>query len=252
MVAVGLAAVSTLDAATGILYVFVATRLAARHVEGPARRAWTAFQVWWIAIAALSLIDGARGLAAALGAAEPWWPAILASHYAYIALLALSLAALLYYLIYLFTGSERWFVPVALFYGAYLATALAYAAMHQPVGVQAYELYSTIEYAIPASDGFAIVFFVLLFLPQIGCAAGYAALSRRVPDAAARLRVRIVAWSLIAWLGLNLVGDVAGWFGESSWQIGRRVVGLVAVLAILVAYDPPRWVQRRTALEPLA
>jgi hypothetical protein len=86
-------------------------------------------------------------------------------------------------------------------------------------------------------------------VPQLAGAVAYAALWRRVEDATQRYRVLLVSLSLAAWFAGALVAALSD--PDSPVILARPLLGLVAAGAVVAAYAPPAWVQRRFGVHPL-
>jgi hypothetical protein len=57
--------------------------------------------------------------------------------------------------------------------------------------------------------------------------------------------VLLVSWSIIIWFVSAFLASLAGLGQQDWWQITSRLIGLIAALAILFAYQPPVWVKNR-------
>lgn len=238
----GLAA--TVDAAITVLLLFVGWTVSTRAASPAGRRALRAFGVWWFGLA---VTVAANAIKEAVVAADLDAATFLnAFQYAYVLALCAAVWGLLYYLVYLFTGHERAYWPLATFYALYATTALWVIASMTPAGVTEGKWFVQWAYANPTPGGpILIVLTLLLLLPQIGAAVVYLRAASGTPDRMARFRVRVVAWSLILWLGIQLLAPFLMLGRFEWWQAGGRLVGLAAALAILVAYRPPLALARR-------
>lgn len=222
------------DLTAAALFAYVGQRVARRHVSFDAYAANLAWGTWWTAIALLWTFDGLRGLAVVVGAADRLLPVFIALHYVGIAILCLALWGLLTYITFLRTGRHTG-VLFGLLYGAGLAAALTAAALAQPDHLRAVNWMTFIEYAHPLAVPIEAAFFLLLLAPQIVGAAAYLLLARRA-EGAARHRILLVGGALLAWVGINLVADLARWTDADAWQLSRRLLGIVASATIMQAY----------------
>lgn len=234
------------DLAVAGVFAYVGMRLGRRHVSAEAQAASMGFMAWWLSISAIWALDAARTGAVAMGI-EPGGLAartLVSLHYATIALLCVGLTGLLAYLAFLYTG--RAFVkPIAGFYLSYFAIAAFAVSGARPDAILVGGWGTHVVYAEPLARGEEALFFLFLLVPQLVAAAAYLRLAGHVKTATQRYRIAVVAVTLIVWIGGNLVGDVARWTYVDAWEISRRVLGLVAALAIFAAYQPPASIARR-------
>lgn len=247
-----LAAAALVDAAIVVIFLHVAWLVARRPSSARSRRATLAFSVWWAGIGVTILANAAKEAVAAAGVHDvPAVVAVLdAFQFAYVAALVAAVGGLVAYLTYLFTGSRRSFGPIAAFYVAYGIAALWLVARMRPDGVAPGKWFVQWSYAEPQAGGSLLLLMVLLLLlPQIGAAAAYLSLRRRVADGAVRYRAGLVGWSLLLWQGIQLAAPFLQLGRFEWWQAGGRLVGLAAAVVVLLAYRPPRSVRRRIAFE---
>src|SRR5688500_8466223 len=109
------AALSILSAS---IYFYVGRVLSRRHVASPdARLAWKLFVAWWYALATSTLIGAVLSLLGAFSIAG--LPLFITFTQVNLLALCIGLCGLMYYLLYLFTGSRRLLLPLTLFYIAY-------------------------------------------------------------------------------------------------------------------------------------
>lgn len=227
-----------LSLATAVLYVHVGRIMLQRDVEAPSRRALQLFAVWWFALAGLSLMGAAELGLLVLGvfAIEVYIALIFVS----LLLLVLSLWGLLYYLLYLHTGSERLLVPLTIFYAG-LYAAFAYVAMWlQPIDVELRHLRVKIVYANTLDPLATALVLGSMLGPVTLAALLYGSLLFRLTDRLHRFRVALVSGSFFLWFGLvPLIGTLAQLNHAPWWPMMGRVMGLVVPGLILIAYRPP-------------
>lgn len=225
------------------IYVYIGRTLARRPVEGEARRASLLFAGWWHALAVLTVIgSGTRALAAAGLLTFPLYEAAI---YVTLVPLCFALFALLYYLVYLFTGRSTFLVPLAVIYSAFYVFLVGYVASLQPIGFIAGDWTLKLEYANPPEGGVHSTLILALVVPHIVGALAYMRLIFTLKDRTARYRVALVSGSILAWFGSSLLAselDLGDWYW---WPLASRAIALVAALTILAAYRPPVWLQRR-------
>lgn len=242
----------------GGLYAFVGSRVARRHVPEDGRLAHRMFTLWWFALAANSLLGA---LTIGLYLADALHPTyhLAATQLGLLAVIT-ALLGLLHYMVHIYTGSTRWFRPILVFYALFYLAILAFVASswQPPTGftddgwrVQALPQQETDPSPV------AVVLLLLLLGPQIAAAVAFLRLAPRLDDPTPRYRVKMVGGAILVWFGVSLAGSLTGMLtdldpaGDDAWQVLSRAVGLGAVLAILAAYRPPRWVQRRYGVRPV-
>ncbi len=248
-------ATTTLYTAAGVaavittVYAYVGLRISQRRVSRESRSASRAFTAWWLGLSANTALGGFQALLAATGITD-LGPHITITLVTFL-ILSLALWGLLYYLVYLYTGSSRWMVPLALFYLVYYLTIVWYLWQLGPQGVEVSGWTVSLSYAQEPTGPLATVLLVLLVGPQILAALGYFSLLFRVQDRTQRYRVLLVSVAILVWFGSSLIASFAGAGGSDLWQVASRAIGLSAALTILAAYFPPRWVQERFGIRRL-
>lgn len=240
-----LAAVSTAMVASA--YLWVGVRLwRGRRVSDGADRALRFFSVWWIAIA-LNQIGGAVLYgAAAMGTTSLEWQ--LTYTLAQRLLLSIALVGLMYYFVYLLTGRSRIPLLVA-FYSFFLAYQVYTIMRGRPEGVAVTAWRTDLDYAVASPPVLSLVTFLWLVVPPVLGAAGLFHLHRSVPDRARKARILTVSIGLAVWWTVAVAAGHPRAFDVDGLQVLNRVVGVVVAFAILLAYEPTRWLQRRLRLD---
>lgn len=226
-------------------FVLVAWTLSRRKVTAGGKLPALAFVVWWSSLAAYMGIQAALQLSGALG--EPPLGVFLAARVVTIPVLCASVWGLALHVLYLYTGSRRLAVPLAIFYG--VVGVAFYVASFQPmptgvaVGPWLVELEGTgqgpLYRAVYAAVG----------LPPIVGSLAYLTLARRAPLPSHRFRIVLVSVAILAWVGSGLAARL----GQSDVAkfVTLSVFGLGAAAAVLLAYRPPpplaAWLARRDA-----
>jgi len=229
------------------IYAYVGWRLRQRVIaSADGRLAWTLLRVWWFGLAGTTLSTALLSLLGAVGVTS--LPVFIGLTYLNLLLICVALWGLLYYLVYLFTGSRRWLWPLSLFYIAYAAMLLYYITASGPIRVQAGRWSTTIVYQATPTGPVVIFILALLVFPQIIGALAYFTLYFRVKEARQKYRILLVSWSIILWFGSAFAASAAGLAQYDWWQIVSRVIGLGAAFAILIAYLPPAWLKQRLGL----
>lgn len=226
-----LSAVTYLVAAAS--FAGVARALLLRPRTGIPRDVTLAFPTWWACLAVYMALHGSLTLAAGLGwASVPVW---LASRYVAIPALCFGSAALTYHVAYIYTGSRAMRAPLAAFYAAVCAiffyvTFVGDAVLN--VGPWLAEVRS--DFPHPGLQRFV---FVGVGLPPIVGSVMLLYSSRRVADALDRRRIRLVASSILLWVGSGLVARLSG-DGLYAF-VTLTLFGLASALAVHVAYRTP-------------
>ena len=233
------------------IYGFVAARLSRRTISKPeVRFAWRSFGLWWYCLAATTLVSGILRLLGAFNLAS--LPLFVALTHVNILLICIALWGLLYYLVYLFTGSRQFLIPLTSFYIIYYVLLVYIITVSGPTDVEIGRWTTRLIYTHPVMDPFFTVLLVLLVFPQILAALAYFTLFFRLREAAQRYRILLVSWCIILWVGSAFVASAAGLSREDWWQIVSRLIGLGAALGILFAYFPPGIIRRRFGIASIS
>lgn len=235
---------------SAVIYFYVGRVLSRRRVANPdARLAWTLFVVWWYALASSTLIGAILSLLGAFNIAG--LPLFVTLTQVNLLTICIALFGLMYYLIYLFTGSQRLLIPLILFYIAYYILVIYYVQVSMPVGVSIGRWNATLEYGQPAGGSLFLVVLVLLIFPQVIGSLAYFTLYFRVKTATQKYRILLVSWSILIWFLSAFLASIAGLGQQDWWQVTSRLIGLSASLAILLAYDPLPWIRRRLGVSSI-
>jgi hypothetical protein len=226
------------------IYIYVGRVLNRRRAaSADARLAWTLFVVWWYALAATTLSGAILSLLGGLGFVS----LPLFTTFTLVNLLAICVAlyGLLFYLLYLFTGNRILLGPLTVFYIVYYIFLVYYVQASAPVGVIVNRWSATLEYQNQIRGPLFLIALFLLVFPQIFGSLAYFTLYFRVRTVTQKYRVLLVSWSIIIWFLSAFLASLAGLGQQDWWQITSRLIGLIAALAILFAYQPPAWVKNR-------
>ena len=226
------------------IYMYVGWRLSKRVISSSrAQLAWGSFTVWWYGLAAITLIGAFLSLFGAVGITS--LPLFVTANYINLLIICLALCALLYYLIYLFTGNSRSLILLAIFYLIYYILLVYYITASTPIGVKVGRWNTTLDYHSQLTGPFFAIILILLFLPPIIGGLAYFTLYFRVSDITQKYRILLVSWSIIIWFFSILIAQVGGLAEQDWWQLVTRFIGLAAASTILIAYLPPRWLKQR-------
>lgn len=233
---------------TALCYLGVAAFIGRRAEDVAQRGALRAFALWWGALGAFTLVGVTRDLAASVDALS--LPLLLTTTYVGVTTLTMALWGLFYYLAYIFVGRRRLLVPSLAFYVLFHVLLVYLTALLQPTGTLARTWDVQVIYAGSVSPALGLAVLGLLFMPILVAVLGYASLLFRLDRAEQRIRVALVSTALFTWFGgtfaLTLVG-LGEWAGLAS-----RILGLVSVILVLLAYGPSERVGRRPTGGPLA
>jgi hypothetical protein len=238
-----LAASAGLAFVAAAVYVVIGMRLGRRKVGAEFQLAATMFAVWWFGLAASTALSGIQSALAAVGAAT--LPLVLTLTHLGLAAVCAALWGLLFYLVFIFTGKRGALLPLAGLYVVAYALLVYQIVANAPVGVELRRWGVALDYAVPQGGPVFAAAVVLLILPPIVGALAYFALFFRVRDATVRYRTAVVSWSIIVWFGTALLVTLSDVRNNDLWQLGSRLLGLVAAVAIYAAYEPPAFVRRR-------
>lgn len=224
-------------------YTYVGVRLVRRDgPTGDTRLALLLFAGWWWATAANQALGGLTYAAAAFGHAD----FALQLTYAMVSrlLLAGSLFGLMAYMVYLFTGRMRLGLLGA-FYAAFYLLLLASVVTARPDGLEYARWRIDVHYAVTPPAPLLLLQFAALVLPPVAAALSYFRLCFRVDRPEQRFRIVLVSWTVIVWWIVAVLAGQRTSFDNDALQALNRIVGLLAGVAVLLAYDPPAWLQRR-------
>lgn len=223
---------------------WIGARLLRRVPEGTAGRAWRRFAVWWLALAADTLVNGVTWALGALGLASPLVTAVLT--YAALVCVALMLWGLTSYVLYLFTGREGALRAASVLYAVAFLGGLAFIVSLGPDSVRQTPWGGEIAYRNPPSPAGALLFALAFLLPPFACALGYASLAFRLKDPTRRWRAGFVAGSILLWFGSSLA--LGGVKGDLAHAVGV-LVGVAGIFGLVAAYSPPGWVRRAVRVQ---
>lgn len=236
--------------ASSLLFLHIGNVLRRRKVSADAVLANRMFVLWWMSLGGLGLVGVAQNLAYLAG----WLPIWLyqAAVSGILVILFLALWGLQFYLVYLYTGSRRSFAPLGVFYGLlYFATMalVAYIGRPETITDNGWSLQTepTIEFSMAFNLGFSL----FIIGPQLFAAIAYAQLYRKTEDATQRYRIAMVTGSIGVWFGSGFVATLLSISDQTAWLVTSRLISVLAALAILFAYRPPKVLRKRYGLEAI-
>lgn len=236
--------------AAGVYYYVGHSLRKRRVISSEARLAWILFVVWWYALAASTFTGGLLSLLGAVGVTS--LPLFLTVTQLNLLAICLALFGLLYYLLYLFTGSRKWLAPLILFYVVYYGLLVYYLSWSVPVGVSIGRWGTSLVFQKQQISPLVSLVLFLLVIPQIIGSLAYFSLFFRVKEATQKYRVALVSMSILVWFLSALLGSLAGLSKFDWWQIASRLIGLAATLTILLAYKPLPWLKQRLGVLSIA
>lgn len=232
--------------ATAAVFAYVGWIFSRRPASRDARRARDAFSMWWYGLAIVTAIGGARSALGAAGIED------LGLHLAlsYTSLLPLTAAlfGLLYYLLFIHTGRQAYYAPLAVGYAGLFLVFVWLITWQDPQRVVLNEWNVTMENARTLSSTATAVLLVVLLGPVLAAAALYGSLAFRSDAPIVRYRVGMTSGAFLLWFGSSAVAAMTGLTSLPYWPLASRAIGLIATLLVLAAYRPPKFV--RAKLEP--
>lgn len=238
---------------TAVLYLYIGFVLRHRQVSQEARMARDLFGAWWVLLGVTGLL-GVVQIVLYTADMLPVWLYMTFSQLA-LFLVFVALWALQCYLVYLYRGSRRAFVPLAWFYLALYV--LVIGLLHWQQATHPYQFITDNGWTLrpePRLDlgrGVGIVAILVLVGPQLVAAIAYARLYSRARDRTQRYRIALLTGAIIGWFGTSVVATAADASEGVAWQFTSRLIGLLAGLIILAAYKPPAFLKRRLGVRSL-
>lgn len=231
---------------TALLYAYVAALVRRRRTSPEAHRANTAFALWWASFGLLEFLAGAYTLPASFGYRDVAMVTALLN--ILVILIALAIGALVYYLVYLYTGSERALPGIVVAYTLLGLLLLYLVAWMDPVGYKS-EADTQIQYRNQLQGAPAIALSLAVSLPVIVAALGYGSIFFRTREREQRFRVALVAGSFLVWFGWSAVSGLLQ-LGQrypgsfALWSL-NAAISIAAPLLVILSFRPPRWIRSR-------
>lgn len=242
-----------------LLYIFIGHRTGQRRVATEARGAQRAWQFWWYGLAAFTLL----GVVVA-----PWVrsresvPLMLAYMVPLVVVLTGAVASLLYYLLYLYTGRRavrHWAVAYFLLVSVFLSLLVSGALSPEDYPRFERDAEGDVAFQSGPSDGtygtLVFVALMLLVVPLTAGALAYVMLLFRLEGRTERYRIAMVGGGLLFWFGSTFLSRVVGRALPAGlpdwWPVASRVISVLAAFLVVLAYYPPRPLQRRFGLRSL-
>lgn len=230
--------------AAAVIYFFVGRGLRERQLKDEdAQRAWRYFVVWWTGLAFSTLISTLMNFLGFLNVMDLAIFVSLSHLNSFV--ISLSVAGLVYYLLYLFTGNSKLFNPTIALYALFYALTIYFVQSNNPIGVEVTPWNTTLIYEHGPEGPFFFVLLVFLIFPTLFGSLFYLSLFFRIRDRSQRFRILIVSLSIIIWFGSSFLVSAAGPAENNVWPIISRLMGIAAATAIYFAYFPPGWLAEK-------
>ena len=198
--------------------------------------------MFWYALGSTTCVGGVLNLIGGLGVTS--LPLFLTFTQVNLLAICIALYGLMYYLLYLFTGNHKLFMPVTFFYIAYYIMLMYYINVNEPMGVAVNKWSTTLVYQQHATGPLYFIVIALLLLPQIIGSAAYFSLYFRIKEATQRYRIVMVSGGIFIWFLSSFLSSLARLSQYDWWQVMSRLIGLGAALAILMAYRPTKGIKQ--------
>lgn len=229
-------------------YGYVGMKLSGRSGTLDDRFALRAFSFWWIGLAILSLSAALQNVLWVVGIYDPL--VYVSASYLTIAVLCATVWGLFYYLGYLFSGRKELKWWSAALYALTYATFVVLLTFSRPEAASASAWDIRLELAATLSPAVTLAALGLLIVPVLLGVFAYGSLYFRVHTPAQRYRIAVVSLALFLWFAGPIGAQIAGVATNPFWEVASRAIGLLAALAILVAYRPPAGIARRLEAAP--
>lgn len=233
--------------ATGALYLVVGRLILRRNSLTPeAQAANSLFATWWVSLAILYLASGPWNIAVGLG----WRDLALTVAFinALLIVICFALWGILGFLLYVYTGTNRWAIPTAVFYAGLAFGLLWLMAWMEPTGF-AEETGSSLAYSRRMGTSSSMIVGLMFSVPIFLAAIAYSTLIFRVKEAGPRYRIGMVGGAFAFQFGWSIVSSLLGLsrrFPDSRvLLIVNQGVAILVPLLIVMAYRPPKWIASR-------
>lgn len=239
-----------LGAVAAALYGYVGVHVWRRTTEGEMRAANQMFALWWMTLAGISVSGAAFHMAAGIGVTNVSFYSTFFLTTLFVS--CLSLWALGYYLVFLYTGRSTALVPLAVLYLGNFIFLLYLVQQANPVGVEVGRWSVQMVFESDQYGGQVARWLMLeLLAPQVIGALVFMALFFEVKDSTYRFRVALVGFAILFWGGSAVFSTLLGVNRADTWGFAAQVIGFAAATVVVLAYDPPTWLRSRLGIQPL-
>lgn len=231
------------------LYAWVARLVHHRNLSEETRAANLLFVTWWASFSLMYGLSGAYQVAAGLGYLDLALSIVFID--VVLVLVCIALWGLLGYLVYLYTGARRWFVPLGAGYALFAVALLYMVAWMDPVGFKDGGFGVQLRYANQPAPAVGLTVGLLLAGPIVLATVMYGTLYFRVRSPEPRYRIALVASAFLVWFGWSTVSTVLRLsqrfpdsFALYAWN---QAIAMLVPLVVVMAFRPPAWVRARLA-----
>lgn len=219
----------------GTIFAYVGLRFVPRRISRENQLANQAFATYWTCMGLYMLLSGALEASASLGYAP--FGLFLGARYLSLPILTLSIGAVTFYFVHLFTGRQTlaWVVVGA--YSLVLMVMTFYIRDREPFGVLVAPWNTDLLYARPyESLAFDLILLALVVPPIVG-AVFYLRLRKSVSDPYDKRRIVLVGSSILVWSLAAVIVRVAS--GDDFLEfLSRPVLGLLVAGTVVSAFRP--------------
>ncbi len=234
---------AVLPIATAALLAYVGFIVSKRQVPPQDRPAMLGFGVWWFSAAAILFIVGIRIVFYILGVRES---AAYMTMTSLIAVpLSVGLAGLVYYLVYIYSGSRQAVYPIVVFYLFFMLFVLYYFGLPGERTVHATHWSIQLEGGEPVPGWMGAVFGLLVAGPVLLAVLAYGSLFFVVKTPEQRFRVISIFSAFALWFTPLLLGFLLGFNGSSWFPLVYQLPGIPAAALIILGFKPPQALQKR-------
>lgn len=231
--------------ATALLLGYVSVLVPRRRTSPDGRLPLRMFSLWWACAGAVILLAGMPTLLSLGGVSDVGL--FTAISYVNAAPLALGLFALLYYLLYIYTGKRSAIWPLGIAYALFFVFELYYFSQFGPrhIETSVFSVRAVPDTRPPAP--MRILFGAAVGLPILAALVAYASLYGRTRDPAARYRIAMVSGAFAIWFVPVLLALVLDWSDADWFPLTYQVPGVAAALLIVLAFRGPPGPARSSA-----
>lgn len=232
-------------AAAGLVFGFVGLQMLRRAAASDeTRRAQGLYALWWLVVAATSLLGALMNLLGAMGFRS--LPVFVALNYLNLLAVCVAVWALLYFVVYLLWGNGgRTLTVLSVFYGANFLLVLVHLTLAQPAAVVARRWRTDLVFDETWHPALTLVWGTLVFAPLLMGVFAYFSVYFRAADSAVRYRIVAVSLAVLVWLEGLLLSRVSSVADHDGWQVASHILAFASALIVLAAYHPPSWLGRR-------
>jgi hypothetical protein len=244
----GILAAGLVGIAVGAAYGYVGFRIFGRSVPQAARLAAYQFSLWWYGLSATTAIGGLEGILIASNGLS--FPLAFTLYLITLLLDCALLWGLVGYLTYIYTGRYH-LVLLSTFYAALYVAALYFVIAQAPYGVVIRRGLPVLQYG--STGSLALLGFIAfgILVPELAGVALYLSLYFKTTNRTQRFRIGFVGLGILLWFGLAAITPPSSVADPVVWTIAKAILGGVAALIVLAAYNPPLWLRRRYGVDLL-